>query len=49
MTLISRNMYIDKLDDIVYKYNNIYYKTIKKKPVDVKSSTYTDFNKENNT
>ena len=41
-------MYIDKLDDIVNKYNNGYHSTIKVKPNDVKSSTYIDFNKENN-
>ena len=41
-------MYINKLDDIMNKDNNKYQKTIKMKPVDVKSSTYTDFNKENN-
>ena len=40
-------MYIDKLADIVNKYNNTYHRTIKIKPVDVKSSTYIDFNKEN--
>ena len=34
-------MYIDKLDDIVNKYNNTYHSTIKMKPVDVKSRTYT--------
>ena len=39
MTSISKNMYIDKLDDIVYKYNNTYQSSIKMKPVDVKSST----------
>ena len=33
-------MYIDKLDDIVNKYNNTYQSTIKIQPVDVKSSTY---------
>ena len=33
-------MYIDKLDDIVNKYNNTYHSTIKIKPVDVKSNTY---------
>ena len=33
---------------IVNKYNNIYHSTNKMKPVDVKSSTYIDFNKENN-
>ena len=41
-------MYIDKLDDIVKKYNNTYHKTIKIKAVDVKSSTYFKFKKENN-
>ena len=44
----QRNVYIDKLDDIVNKCNNTYYRTIKMKPVDVKSSMYFDFNKENN-
>ena len=33
-------VYIDKLDDIVNKYNDTYHRTIKMKPVDVKSSTY---------
>ena len=37
---LSKNAYIDKLDDIVNKYNNIYHSTIKMKPVDVKLSTY---------
>ena len=35
MTLVSKNVYIDKLDDIVNKYNNTYHSTIKMKPVDV--------------
>ena len=39
MTSISKNVYIDKLDDIVNKYNNKYHSTIKIKPVDVKSNT----------
>ena len=39
MTSISKNVYIDKLDDIVEKYNT-YHRTVKMKPVDVKSSTY---------
>ena len=47
MTSISKNVYIDKLDDVVNKYNKTY-KTIKMKPVDVKPSIYIDFNKENN-
>ena len=36
MTSISKNVYIDKLDDIVNEYNNTYHRTIKMKPVDVK-------------
>ena len=38
MTSISKNIYIDILDDIINKYNNTYHRTIKMKPVDVKSS-----------
>ena len=41
-------MYIDKLDDIVNKYNNTYHSTINMKPVDVKSSTYIDSSKKIN-
>ena len=39
MTSISKNVYTDKLDDIVYKYNNTYRSIIKMKPVDVKLNT----------
>ena len=43
---------MDKLDnivdDIVDKYNNTYHRTIKIKPIDVKTSTYIDFGIENN-
>ena len=48
MTSISKNIYIDKLDDIVDEYNNKYHRTIKMKPVDVKDNTYIDFKKEVN-
>ena len=48
MTAISKNVYIDKLDDIVDEYNNTYHRTIKMKPVDVKDNTYIDFKKEIN-
>ena len=41
-------MYIDKLDDIVNKYNNTYHSTIRMKTVDIKSSTYNDSSKEIN-
>ena len=42
MTSISKNMYIDKLDDIVNEYNNTYHRTTKMKPVDIKDNTYFD-------
>ena len=48
MTAISKNVYIDKLDDIVKEYNNTYHTSIKMKPVDVKDNTYIDFKKEVN-
>ena len=46
MTSISKNVYIDKLDDAVNKCNNTYHSTIKMKPVNVKSSKYIDINEE---
>ena len=45
---ISKNVYIDKLDDIVGEYNNKYHRTIKMKPAEVKENTYIDFKKEVN-
>ena len=45
MTSISKNVYIDQLDDIVNKCNNTYHRTIKMKPVDVKPSAYVDSKK----
>ena len=45
MTSISKNVYIDKLDDIVKDYNKTYHTSIKMKPVDVKDNTYIDFKK----
>ena len=48
ITSVSKNVYIDKLDDIVDEYNNTYHGTIKMKPVDVKDTTYIHFGKEVN-
>ena len=48
MTSISKNVYIDKLNTIVNKYNNTYHITIKMKPIDVKDNTYINTNKEIN-
>ena len=46
VTSISKNVYIDKLDDIVDEYNNTYHTTIKMKPIDVKDNTYINTSKE---
>ena len=48
MTSISKNVYIDKLDDIVSDYNNTYHRTIKMKPIDVKDNKYIESIKEVN-
>ena len=48
MTSISKNMYINKLDDIVNEYNNTMHRTTKMKPIDVKDNMYIDFGKEVN-
>ena len=54
MTTISKNVYIDKLDDIVKEYNNSYHTRIKMKPVHVlltsscSDNTYISFKKEVN-
>ena len=39
MTSITKSVYIDKLDDIVNKYNNTYHSTNKLNSVDVKSNS----------
>ena len=48
MISITKNLFIDKLDDIVNRYNNTYHSTIKMKPVDVKPNTYISSSKEIN-
>ena len=40
MILALKNVSIDKLKDIVNKYNNTFYSTSKVKPVDVNSNIY---------
>ena len=45
MYLVSKNVYNDKLDDIVGDYNNTYHRAIKMKPVHVKEDAYIDFKK----
>ena len=48
MTSISKNVYIDNLNDIVNEYNNTYHNTIKMKPIDVEDDTYINTDKEIN-
>ena len=48
ITSISKNVYIDKLDNMVDEYNNTYHTTIKMKPIDVKDNTYINASKEIN-
>ena len=40
MTSVLKNVYINKLDNIVDQYYNTYHRTIKMKPVDVKDNIY---------
>ena len=47
MTSISKDEYIDKLNDIVNECNNIYHNTMKMKSIIVMTSTYNDFGIEN--
>ena len=47
MTSILKNVFTGKFDDIGNKYNNTYHRTIIIKGVNAKSSTFIDFNKEN--
>ena len=48
MTSVSKNVYIDKLDDIVNKCNNTHHSAIKIKSFDVKSNRYIYSSKEIN-
>ena len=46
LTSISKNVFIEKSDDIVHKYNNTYHSKIKMKPILVTSRIHIDTNKE---
>ena len=48
MTAISKKNYFDVLNDIVDEYNNTYLRTIKMKPMDVKSDSFAEYNEESN-
>ena len=46
MTTISKNVYIDVLNDIVNRYNNTVYRTIKMKPIDGMGNSYVEYNED---
>ena len=48
MTAILKNVYFDVLDNIVKKYNNTVHRNIKKKPIDVTSGSYAEYNEDSN-
>ena len=48
MTSVSKNVYLDVLDDIVDEHNNTYHKTIKMKPIGVKDDSFAEYNEESN-
>ena len=48
MTSLSKNVYMDKLNDIANEYDNTYHRIVKVKPVDVKHNTYIDSSKDVN-
>ena len=48
MTVVSKNVYFDVLDDIVNKYNSIVHRIIKMKPIDVTSDFYAEYNEDSN-
>ena len=48
MTSVSKNVYNDKLDGIVNKYNNTCHRTLKMKLIDVKDNTYINIDKKVN-
>ena len=48
MAAVSKNVYFDVLNDIVNEYNNTYHKTIKMKPIDVKSNSFAEYDTQSN-
>ena len=48
MTAISKNVYFNVLDDMVNKYNNTVHRTIKMKPIYVRSDSYAEYHEDSN-
>ena len=43
MAIVSKKNLFEVLDDIVDNYNNTYHRTIKMKPIDVRSDSYVKY------
>ena len=48
MSEVSDKVYIDTFDEILHKYDNLYQRAIKMKSINDNSSTYIDFDVDNN-
>ena len=48
MAVVSKVVYFDVLDDVVDKCKKKVHRTIKMKPIDVKSESYGEYNKDSN-
>ena len=48
MTAVSKNIYVDVLDDIADKYNNTVHRAIKMKPVNNTSDCYAEYSEDSN-
>ena len=48
MAAVSKNIYFNTLDDVVNKYNNTVYGSIKMKPTDFTSDSYAEYNEDSN-
>ena len=48
LTAISKNVFIDALNDMVNKYNNTVHRTIKMKPIDITDDSYLEYNEDSN-
>ena len=46
MTVISKNVYFDVLDDILDKYNNIVHRTVKMKPIDATDHSFAEYSED---
>ena len=46
MATVSKSVYFDMLDDIINKCNNTVHRTIKMKPIDVRSDSYAEYNED---